>query len=163
MRHGDALDFRQWRRLSAVLDGRVHLAQKRTHHLRVGVGILLIDIPEALVPSARLLLRHQSGASSAPTTDARRAAPRPLARARHERARVPAPSIAKGCNGKVLNLRRSRISRDELLVSWALGAGIDYALIDEIYVRGEDIYYDLGSQTVRATATATATAGGHGA
>lgn len=50
-------------------------------------------------------------------------------------------------------------SKNETKVGWTVGGGIEYALLDNLTIRGEYLYYDLGRTTVTAAPTAIGPAG----
>ncbi|MCG6122358.1 MAG: porin family protein [Microvirga sp.] len=50
-------------------------------------------------------------------------------------------------------------SKDETKFGWTVGGGLEYAVLDNVTIRGEYLYYDLGTSNVTATATTPALAG----
>lgn len=52
--------------------------------------------------------------------------------------------------------------KDETKVGWTIGGGLEYAILDNVTLRGEYLYYDLGRSNVTALPTAAGTAAGLG-
>lgn len=50
-------------------------------------------------------------------------------------------------------------SKDETKVGWTIGGGLEYAILDNVTLRGEYLYYDLGRSNVTALPTAAGPAG----
>ncbi|TVR08481.1 MAG: porin family protein [Salinarimonadaceae bacterium] len=53
-------------------------------------------------------------------------------------------------------------SNNKTKVGWTVGGGLEYAVLDNVSLRGEYLYYDLGRSNVTANPTAAGTAAGLG-
>ncbi|MBC2772200.1 porin family protein [Rhizobium sp. AQ_MP] len=59
---------------------------------------------------------------------------------------------AGGWTATQLSYKDTGVSIDDTLNGWTIGAGVDYALSDRMFARGEYRYNDYGSKTIDGTA-----------